>query len=74
MSTDLINKINAALLQAQKERAATALLRPTDRSEFGYGSASGFSQGIEAALHIIKATVEEVDKQERANGRPPGYF
>lgn len=71
---DVVAKLKAALLLAQQQRSAKALLAPEDPTAFGYGQASGYARGIHDALQIIDATVKETAEEERKNGPTPGHF
>ena len=44
----------------QAERAAAALRTPSDKTEFGYGQASGRYQGLLEAEELLAKVIEEI--------------
>lgn len=64
MITELELYINK-LKGMQTEYADAALRRPSDRTAFGYGRASGEYTGLLLAEQLLKQTIEEVANDEK---------
>ncbi len=52
------------LKDMQIEYADAALRQPTEKTEFGYGQASGKYQGLLLAEQLLTQTIEEVANDE----------
>lgn len=58
-----MEKLLISLIEQRSELADTALLRPTERSEFEYGRVSGLYQGLTKAIEAVQQML--ADKEER---------
>ena len=47
------------------ERAKYTLLTPQDKSEFGYGQAAGFYQGMARAVEFLRNYAKGIEDEEK---------
>jgi hypothetical protein len=59
--TSAIERAIDELLKHELELARTALARPSDKSEFGYGHVCGMFQALQLARSILEHCLNESD-------------
>jgi hypothetical protein len=67
--TSAIERAIDELIKHELELARTALARPTDKSEFGYGHVCGMFQAFQMARSILEHCLNEGDPAERHEER-----
>ncbi len=55
----LLKKFLAALKEEQSQHAVASLVRPPDKSEFGFGHASGLYAGLIRAEQLFEEIIGE---------------
>jgi hypothetical protein len=67
--TSAIERAIDELLKRELELARSALLRPTDKTEFGYGRVCGLFQGLQESRSVLEHCLNEGDPAERHEER-----
>jgi hypothetical protein len=70
---DLIGKIQNEHLAAMRKHAHTVLsgqAAAAEKTEFGFGWASGYYQGLKASYAILEGLLQEQETRERSDVDP----